>query len=148
MDRTKQIKRDAKQLFRLCLVNGLLDEDRTRAAVRRLIESKRRGYLALLLEFQRLLRLHRADHTAEVETAAPLPADLRAALQARLERVYGQDIITEFVETPALIAGMRIKVGSDVFDGSVQSELAALGQRLGITIGNGWNGRSGMRRVK
>ena len=36
---SKQIKREAKQLFRSCFVNGLLDENRARQAVQRVIES-------------------------------------------------------------------------------------------------------------
>ena len=54
---TKQARRDAKQLFRLCLVNGLLDEDRVRQVVQRVIAVKPRGYLAMLSHFQRLVKL-------------------------------------------------------------------------------------------
>src|ERR1700747_818148 len=132
MNRTKQVEREAKQLFRLCMTNGALDESRTRHAVQQIINSKRRGYLTLLSEFQRLVRLDREAHTAEVETAAPLPADLRADVQTRLEDGYGPGINIQFGRNPALIGGMRIKVGSDVFDGSVQSELAALEKGFGI----------------
>jgi F-type H+-transporting ATPase subunit delta len=126
MKTTKTIRRKAKQLFRLCIVNGLLDESRTREVVQRVIESNRRGHLALLSIFQRWVRLNLAEHTAEVESATPLPADLRATVQARLENLYGPGINTQFADRPALIGGMRVKVGSDVYDGSVQSELAAL----------------------
>jgi len=126
MKTTKQIKRDARQLFRLCLVNGLLDEGRIRQVVARVIEAKRRGYLALLSEFERLMRLDRMEHTAEVATATPLPSDLRANVQARLEAAYGPGTEIKFVQKPELIGGMRIKVGSDVYDGSVQLELALL----------------------
>jgi F-type H+-transporting ATPase subunit delta len=35
-----------------------------------------------------------------------------------------------FIVTPALLGGMRIKVGSDVYDGSVRARLAALEARL------------------
>ena len=126
MRTAKQMKREAKQLFRLCLVNGLLDEGRTFQVVQRVIESKRRGYWALLSMFQRLVRVYRVEHTADVESAAPLPPDLRAAVQTRLEEVYGRRIETQFASRPALIGGMRIKVGSDVYDGSVKSELTAL----------------------
>jgi F-type H+-transporting ATPase subunit delta len=126
MKTTKKIRREAKQLFRLCIVNGLLDESRTREVVQRVIESNRRGHLALLSIFQRWVRLSLAEHTAEVESATPLPADLRATVQARLENLYGPGINTQFADRPALIGGMRVKVGSDVYDGSVQSELAAL----------------------
>ena len=126
MKTTRQTKREAKRLFRLCLVNGLLDEGRTRQVVQRLIEAKRRGASALLSHFQRLVKLDRARRTAEVESATPLPSDLRASIQAGLARVYGLGISASFAHNPGLIGGMRIKVGSDVYDGSIRARLAAL----------------------
>jgi len=126
MKTARQTKREAERLFRLCLVNGLLDEGRTRQVVQRMIESKRRGDLALLSQFRRLVKLEYARHKAEVESAMPLPADLRASIQADLARTYGPGISASFVHNPGLIGGMRIKVGSDVYDGSVRARLAAL----------------------
>ena len=126
MKTSKQTIREAKKLFRLCLPNGSLDKGRVRHVVQRVIESKRRGYLVLLSRFQRLLKLDYDRHTAEVNSAVPLPADLRASVQAGLESVYGPGIDILFAHRPALIGGMRVKVGSDVYDGSVQSQLAAL----------------------
>ena len=126
MKTSKQTIREAKQLFRLCLLNGSLDKGRVRQVVLGIIEGKRRGYLVLLSRFQRLVKLDHDRHTAEVESAVPLPADLRASLQAGLRSTYGPGIDILFVHRPALIGGMRVKVGSDVYDGSVQSGLAAL----------------------
>jgi F-type H+-transporting ATPase subunit delta len=126
MKTSKQLKREAREFYRTCVVSGLLDESRARQFVQRAIEDKHRGFLALLSEFLRLLRLNRSEHTAEVETATPLPNDLRASVQVRLENRYGPGTTVQFANRPALIGGMRIKVGSDVYDGSVQSELAAL----------------------
>ncbi len=126
MKTTRQIKREAKRLFRFCLVNGLLDETRTRQAVQRIIDAKRRGGLALLSHFQRLVKLDSARHTAKVESAIPLPGDLRASVQTGLARTYGPGISTSFAHNPELIGGMRIKVGSDVYDGSVRARLAEL----------------------
>jgi F-type H+-transporting ATPase subunit delta len=126
MRTTKQTRREATRLFRLCLVNGLLDEGRVRQGVERVIEGKRRGYLALLSFFHRLVKLERARHTAEVESAVPLPADLQANVQAGLQRVYGPELSILFSQRPELIGGMRIQVGSDVYDSSVRARLAAL----------------------
>ncbi len=126
MKTTRQIKREAKRLFRFCLVNGLLDEARTRQVVQRIIDAKRRGGLALLSHFQRLVELDSARHTAKVESAMPLPEDLRVSVQTGLARAYGPGISASFVHNPELIGGMRIKVGSDVYDGSVRARLAEL----------------------
>ena len=126
MKTNTQIKRQAKQLYRLCLVNGLLDERRVLQVVQLVIEGKGRGCMALLARFERFVKLDRAAHTADVETAVPLPADLQSSVQSRLGKAYGPGLDTQFTVKPALIGGMRIRVGSDVYDGSVQSELAAL----------------------
>lgn len=128
MKATKQNRREATQLFRLCLVNGLLDENRARGVVRQIGAAKPRGYLATLSYFRRLVKLDRAQHTAQVESAQPLPADLQASVQKGLAGVYGPGLSTSFADEPALIGGMRIRVGSDVYDGSVRRRLAALEQ--------------------
>jgi len=126
MNTLKQVKRNAKHLFRRCHSNGSLDDELVRQVVRQILTSRRRGYLALANEFERLIRLHQLQHTAEVESAAPLPSELRANVQANLVETYGPHLITSFKENSSLIGGMRIKVGSDVYDGSIKEGLAAL----------------------
>jgi F-type H+-transporting ATPase subunit delta len=126
----RQAQRSARRLFRLCVVNGSLDEVRARGVVRRLVEAKRPGTLTILTRFQRLVRLDRARHRADVESAAPLPADVRAAIEADLARRHGPGTAVSFTENPALLGGVRITVGSDVYDGSVRGRLAALEARL------------------
>jgi F-type H+-transporting ATPase subunit delta len=128
MKTPKQARRAAAQLFRLCQVNGLLDEARARQVLQKLVAAKPRGYLATLSYFRRLLRLDSARHTAQVQSAQPLAPDLQAGVQAGLARVYGAGLNVSFAANPALIGGMRIQVGSDVYDGSVEARLAALEQ--------------------
>jgi len=128
MKATKQTRRQATQLFRLCVLKGLLDESRARQVVQQIMAAKPRGYLATLLHFQRLVRLDLARHTAKVESAVALPADLQANVKTNLAAAYGAGLSTSFAENPALIGGMRIQVASDVYDGSVQGRLAALEQ--------------------
>jgi F-type H+-transporting ATPase subunit delta len=125
MKAPKKAGRTARQLFRLCLVDGRLDEARVRQVARRIAESKRRGTLAVLSALQRLVRLERDRHTASVESAKPLTEDVRRNVQESLKRRYGS-LETAFAENPDLIGGMRIKIGSDVYDGSVRARLKAL----------------------
>lgn len=108
----------------------MLDEGRTRMLLQRLLEAKPRGCLPVLAHFQRLLKFEYAQHAARVETATPLPPDLSAVVQTRLERACGAGVNVSFAHTPALIGGMRVTVGSDVYDGSVQARLAVLEERF------------------
>lgn len=123
---SKQTKRDAKELFRSCLIDGLLDEGRVRNAIQRVLQVKPRGYLAVLSHFQRLVKLDFERRTGRVESATALSADLQARVQSGLSHAYGAGLRLSFTQNPGLIGGMRIKVGSDVYDGSVQARLAAL----------------------
>jgi F-type H+-transporting ATPase subunit delta len=123
---SKQAKREAKQLFRSCLANGLLDENKARQAVDQVLELRPRGYVPILSHFERLVKLDVDRRTARVESAIPLPPDLQQAVQSSLSRLYGGGLNISFTQNPALIGGLRIKVGSDVYDGSIQGRLAAL----------------------
>lgn len=125
---SKQCRREARELFRSCLVDGVLDEARARQAARLVLERKPRGYLPLLSHFQRLLRLELERRTARIQTAGPLPPDQEAAVKASLTQAYGPGLDITFTQNPALIGGMRVRVGSDVCDGSIQARLAALAE--------------------
>ena len=126
MNASRAAKREAGELFRACLVGGFLDENRARQAVEQLATGRSRGYLATLLVFLRLVKLESARHTAKVESAVPLPADERTKVLEALTQAYGAGLNASFAENPALIGGIRIQVGSDVYDGSVRGRLAAL----------------------
>ena len=127
---TRKVRRTARQIYRLCMVNGQLDPSRVRQVATRVATSGRRGSFAVLSDFQRMVRLEAEGHRAVVESAIPLAADLRVEVTANLTRMYGTGLETSFVENPALIAGMRIQVGSDVYDGSVRGRLASIDTSL------------------
>jgi F-type H+-transporting ATPase subunit delta len=130
MASNRKTKRLARRLYRLSLVNGAVDAVRARQITGRLAESGRRGSLQVVGDYLRLVRLDLERHTATVESAAPLAADLRDGVAASLAKTYGAGIDPSFTVNPALIGGMRVKVGSDVYDGSVRGRLAALEARL------------------
>lgn len=127
-----QLRRKAKALFRACLIEGKLDDHRARTVVSHIVDSKKRGYIALLAEFTRLLGLERSRHTATVQTAVALRPDLQRRVVGELVAAYGQALKTQFMQSADLIGGMRIQVGSDVFDGSVKARLDVLAVRFGL----------------
>jgi F-type H+-transporting ATPase subunit delta len=123
---TKKAKREAKQMYRFCLVNGLLDQNRARQVVKRVVATGQRDCLPILTHFLRLVKLDCAQHTATIESATLLPADLQTIVQTELAHRYGPGLTTAFAQRPELIGGMRIQVGCDVYDGSVRAGLEAL----------------------
>ena len=123
----KQARREATQLFKSCLIGDKLDENRARQAVALLIERKPRGYIGIVQEFQRLVKLDVASRTASVESAMVLDNAQRQAVQAGLIRLKSGEVAVEFSEDASLIGGMRVKIGDDVYDGSVKTRLAQLG---------------------
>ena len=82
------------------------------------------------MAFLRLLKSDRDRHTALVESAAHLAENERADIGSGLARLYGSGLEMRFRENAALIAGVHIRVGSDVYDGSVKGRLAAIERRL------------------
>jgi F-type H+-transporting ATPase subunit delta len=126
MRMTKRNKREARRLYRLCLVDGLLDESRARLVVQRTLASRRHDAVGILGHFQRLVRLDRDRHTAHVESAVPLPADVRTQLEADITQWFGRGVDAEFTENSDLIGGVRMRVGSHIYDGSVRGRLAAI----------------------
>jgi F-type H+-transporting ATPase subunit delta len=130
MKTKRQAQREATRLFRLCMVEGSLDESLVRAVVQQIIDAGRPGSLNLLTRFQRLVRLDRAAHGATVESVTPLPPDVRASIEEGLARLYGRGVDTRYTANPTLLGGVRITVGSDVYDGSIHGRLAALEARF------------------
>jgi F-type H+-transporting ATPase subunit delta len=77
-----------------------------------------------------LIRLEVEKRTATIETAIELSAKAGQEIIANLKRRYGSDLTARFVVSPELLGGMRIRVGSDVWDSSVRNRLQRLQQQL------------------
>ena len=127
---SREARRLARELFRLSLANGRLDASRVSAISERLITEKPRSYLEVLKEFSRLVRLELERRHAIVESASSLDERSAANIVNTLKKKFGDDITTEFRTSPALLGGLRVKLGSDVWDGSISSRLATFSQQL------------------
>jgi F-type H+-transporting ATPase subunit delta len=116
----------ARRLFGLCQTNGRFDEAKLRNVVAKLIEAKPRDYQGILSAIQRLTRLELERRQVTVESAVELDEASRQRVVAGLAKQYGSDLVVQYQVTPTLLGGLRIRVGNDVFDGSVQGRLERL----------------------
>jgi F-type H+-transporting ATPase subunit delta len=126
----KEIRRLSREMLRASFTDGQLDPGRIKSLVDSLIEKKPRHYIDVLKNYRRLLRLEIEKRRARVETASEVDPVASSELVTNLRKKYGSDLTTEFVVTPELLGGMRIRVGSDVWDGTVRNRLERLQQQL------------------
>ena len=126
----KEARKLARSIFRSSMSDGRLDQAKVASAVQQTVTEKPRQYVAALKELQRLVRMELTRRHVVIESATPLPSATSAKILADLQARYGADITSEFKVTPELIGGLRIKLGSDVLDGSVRGRLDALEESL------------------
>ena len=126
----KETRQMSKELLRASFNEGQLDQGRIASLVKSLLEKKPRNYLKVLDAYKRLLRLEVEKRSATVESATELGSDIQSEMTQNLKQKYGNDLATQFVVNPELLGGMRIRVGSDVWDSSVRNRLQRLQQQL------------------
>ena len=123
---SKTAAASARRLFGLCQTAERFDESKLRTVIARLVEAKPRDYKAILAAIQRLTRLELERRQVTVESAVEVDESTRQRVVAGLAKQYGPDLVVQYQITPALLGGLRIRVGNDVFDGSVQGRLERL----------------------
>jgi F-type H+-transporting ATPase subunit delta len=130
MKLSKEARRLSKDLFRASFSEGRLDSAKVRTIAQKIIDSKPRYYVDILKDYQRLVRLEVEKHHALVESAVELDESTRGQLEQSLRAKYGSDLTTQFAIAPELIGGLRVKLGSNVWDSSVRERLNRLEAEL------------------
>jgi F-type H+-transporting ATPase subunit delta len=126
----KEIRQLSREMLRASFTDGQLDPGRIGSLVDSLITKKPRHYVEVLKNYKRFLRLELEKRQARIETANEVDSATSSELVTNLKKKYGNDLTTEFVVNPDLLGGMRIRVGSDVWDGTVRNRLERLQQEL------------------
>jgi F-type H+-transporting ATPase subunit delta len=101
------------------------------------------SFLRVLLRNQRLSQLREVAArygyvlderagvvAANVTTARPIPEELRNTLHQTLTAATGRNVRLSFDTDETIIGGMVARIGSTIFDGSVQSQLERLSEGL------------------
>ena len=130
MKLNKEIRRLSRGMLRASFTDGQLDRGKIGSLVQSLATKKPRRYIDILQNYKRLLRLEIEKRHAIIESAAELNSQASSKVVSRLKQKYGDDLTTDFVVDRTLLGGMRVRVGSDVWDGSVRNRLVALQQQL------------------
>ena len=130
MNINKEARKVSKTLFLGSFTEGKLDESKVRTVIKEIAERKPRHFLEILQGYQRYIRLEMEKRHAIIESAGDLDRGTRDKLRRALKSKYGDELTTEFKTTAELIGGLRIKIGSDVWDSSIQTRLETLENEL------------------
>lgn len=128
----KEALRAARLLLKAAMPGGRLDTGRAVNYARRIAQEKPRFYVQILEAFQRLLRLELEKRHAVIESAVDLDEGTRTRLLAELGAKFGTDLTSEFKVVPDLLGGLRVRVGSTIWDSSVRTRLDSLRTALGV----------------
>lgn len=123
---SKDAARTASRIFRMCSPHGRLDDAKARTAINLIVERLPRDYRAILHALHRLIRIDEESRQALVESATDLETASRVRVEKNLIEQYGDGLSFTYKTTPELLGGVRIRIGNDVLDGSVQARLERL----------------------
>ena len=130
MKLNKEIRQLSRKMLEASFTDGQLDPGRIASLVDSIIAEKPRNYINVLKNYKRLLRLEVEKRHATIETASEVDPAMRSEIVSNLKSKYGDDLATEFHVDSQLLGGMRIRVGNDVWDGSVRNRLERLQHEL------------------
>lgn len=130
MKASKVATSTARRIFRLCSENGQMNEAHLRTAINKLSTEKPRDYRGILQVLRRLVQAEVASKQVTVESATVLNPNTAEQLATSLRQQYGQDLVFDFKTDPELLGGLKVRVGNDVFDGSVKSRLERLANSI------------------
>ena len=90
---------------------------------------KPRGYVEILSRLHRLVKMDLEQH-AVLRTCKVADDFVRwfagRRVTGEIKKKYGAGVSISFNQNPTLIGGLRIQVGSDLYDGSVKMRLQKL----------------------
>jgi F-type H+-transporting ATPase subunit delta len=122
----KKTQQLARQLFKLSLVNGTVSVGQV-AGVLAYVEKHRPANPVLVLKnYQRLIARELAKSQALVDHAGPVAESILASIAGAFSQKYKRIITASARHDARLIAGLRIRVGDDVYESSIASQLATL----------------------
>ena len=126
MAANKKVQQLARQLFKLRLVDGRVSADRVTGVLGYLEKIQPAHPLAVLKAYQRFVATELAKSQAVVEHAGAVSDSILQTIAASMTKKYGRAITASSRDNPALLAGLRVRVGDDVYESSVSGQLGAL----------------------
>lgn len=126
----KQVQQLARQFFKLSFADGVISSERV-GGVLEYIEKHRPSHTSAVLKaYYRLVAAEVARGEAVIEHAGPIQNSALASIAAAMSKKYGRTVTAVPKQNDALLAGVRVRVGDDLYESSVAGQLAALAEAV------------------
>jgi len=122
----KKTKALAKQLFKLSVVNGAVSPEQVTGVLGYIEKNSARNSLGLLKLYHRAIATELAKSSAIVEHAGPITDATLQSIAGAMSQKYKRVVTATAQPNPQLLAGLRVRIGSDVYESTVAGQLAAL----------------------
>ncbi len=122
----KQITQLAQKLFKLSFVDGRLSEERVIGVLAYVEKHPPAKPVAVLRAYSRLVSVEVAKGQAIIEHAGPVADATLQSIAAAMTSRYQRPVVASAKPNANLLAGLRIRVGDDVYESSASGQLAAL----------------------
>jgi F-type H+-transporting ATPase subunit delta len=124
------LKKFAKKLADLSLVDGLVSSEKVEAVLQTLRQHPPRKPKTVLKYYLYYIKNAVNRSRAIIEYAGQIDQSAITAIENNLTQNYNRPITTTTVENESLIAGFRISIGDDIFDASVAGRLNNLAKSV------------------
>jgi F-type H+-transporting ATPase subunit delta len=120
----------ARKFFKLSLVDGVVSPERVAGILEYMEIHRPANPVMVLRAYHRLIAIELARSAAVVEHAGPITDAILQRIAAALTTKYKRPVKAVAKSNPALLAGLRIHLGDDVYEASAAGQLAALAESV------------------
>lgn len=117
------VKADKKQAIMSAIFKGKLTPI-TDQFVELIIRHRRENILHEISDsFVKQYQAYKKIDVAEIISAVPLKADIKANIIAQLKKQSGREVLVKEIVDPSIIGGLVVRIGDKQFDGSIARKL-------------------------
>lgn len=130
MKRDIKITQLSKKLVELSKEDGIVTEARVTEVLGALKQVEHRHHLKILKTYLGYIRREVALQTAVVSAPTSLSEENLQAIEMHFAKEYNRPIRAVSQKDDSLIAGVRVRVGDDVYDASIAGHLKRLAENV------------------
>ncbi len=120
----------ARKFYKLSLVDGVVSPERVAGVLEYVAAHRPANPVMVLRAYHRLIAAELARCAAVVEHAGPISDAILQGIAAALTAKYKRPVNAVAKPNPALLAGLRVHLGDDVFEASAAGQLRALAESV------------------